>query len=124
MRSYAIRGAVVLAFSLAMLSGCVSSRSEESPRCTTVVPSEMVAKFQEHLDTLNELGSVGVVGEIQDGCARALARSGVRDINGTEPVPWDAEFRTGSFTKTPVAIVILQLVGEGHLSLDDTVDDW
>jgi D-alanyl-D-alanine carboxypeptidase len=32
--------------------------------------------------------------------------------------------RIGSTTKTFVATVLLQLVGEGRLSLDDTVDQW
>jgi CubicO group peptidase (beta-lactamase class C family) len=33
-------------------------------------------------------------------------------------------FRIGSTTKTYVATVVLQLVGEGRLSLDDTVEHW
>ena len=33
-------------------------------------------------------------------------------------------FRVGSITKSFIATVVLQLVGEGKLSLDDTVDRW
>jgi D-alanyl-D-alanine carboxypeptidase len=33
-------------------------------------------------------------------------------------------FRVGSITKTFVAAVVLQLVGEGRMSLDDTVERW
>jgi D-alanyl-D-alanine carboxypeptidase len=40
------------------------------------------------------------------------------------PVPWDAEFRIGSFTKPFVATTLPQLVGQGRLSLDDTVGHW
>jgi D-alanyl-D-alanine carboxypeptidase len=41
-----------------------------------------------------------------------------------EPVPWGAHVRIGSDTKTITAVVALQLVGEGVLDLDDTVEDW
>src|SRR3712207_2241727 len=33
-------------------------------------------------------------------------------------------FRVGSVTKTFVATVVLQLAGEGRLSLDDSVERW
>jgi D-alanyl-D-alanine carboxypeptidase len=36
----------------------------------------------------------------------------------------DTHHRIGSVTKPIVASVILQLVDEGHLALDDTVDEW
>jgi D-alanyl-D-alanine carboxypeptidase len=36
----------------------------------------------------------------------------------------DARFRVGSITKSFVATVVLQLVGERKLALDDTVERW
>jgi len=36
----------------------------------------------------------------------------------------DARFRLGSLSKTWVAALILQLVGEGRMTLDDTVAHW
>ena len=39
-------------------------------------------------------------------------------------MPHNGYVRIGSTTKTFVATVLLQLVGEGRLSLDDTVDRW
>ncbi len=39
-------------------------------------------------------------------------------------MPAGASFRGGSTTKSFVAVVVLQLVAEGELSLDDTVHDW
>ncbi|KUN04657.1 serine hydrolase [Streptomyces canus] len=39
-------------------------------------------------------------------------------------MPTDGYVRIGSTTKTFVAVVLLQLAGEGRLSLDDTVDTW
>ena len=40
------------------------------------------------------------------------------------PVPVHGRFRVGSITKTFVATVVLQLVGEGRLRLDDPVERW
>jgi D-alanyl-D-alanine carboxypeptidase len=33
-------------------------------------------------------------------------------------------FRIGSLTKTYVATVVLQLAGEGRLSLEDSIERW
>jgi D-alanyl-D-alanine carboxypeptidase len=52
------------------------------------------------------------------------AAAGVADTATSAPVPLDAEFRIGSATKTFVATVVLQLVGEHRLSLSDTVAHW
>ena len=47
--------------------------------------------------------------------------AGVADIQTTAPLAPDARFRAGSIAKPFVAAVVLQLVGEGRLSLDDTM---
>lgn len=39
-------------------------------------------------------------------------------------MPRDGRFRIGSATKTFTATVVLQLVGEGRMSLEDTVEQW
>lgn len=51
-----------------------------------------------------------------------MATSGVADVQTREPVPENGHYRIASTTKTFVATVVLQLVGEGSLSLDDTVE--
>ncbi|RMI40880.1 serine hydrolase domain-containing protein, partial [Streptomyces triticirhizae] len=55
---------------------------------------------------------------------RATARAGAARADGPGPMPADGRFRVGSATKTFTATVVLQLVGEGRLSLDDTVERW
>ncbi len=47
--------------------------------------------------------------------------AGVADIQTNAPLAPDARFRAGSIAKPFVAAVVLQLVGEGRLSLDDTM---
>ena len=50
--------------------------------------------------------------------------SGVAELGTRRPVPVDGRFRAGSITKTFLAVVVLQLVAEGRLRLDDTVEQW
>ncbi|QXJ21289.1 beta-lactamase family protein [Actinomadura graeca] len=52
------------------------------------------------------------------------ATAGKSDRETGEAVEAGEAYRTGSTTKTFVATVVLQLVGEGKLSLDDTVERW
>jgi D-alanyl-D-alanine carboxypeptidase len=80
--------------------------------------------LQQGLDDLRELGVVGAQGQVSTGHRDVVARSGVADRRTGAPMPLDGHFRVGSNTKTFVAVVVLQLVGEGRLSLDDTVERW
>ena len=64
----------------------------------------------------------------EDGFPGALAS--VRGTNGrvrdytAGPVPRDGQVRIGSNTKTFTAVVVLQLVGEGRIDLDTTVERY
>jgi D-alanyl-D-alanine carboxypeptidase len=70
-------------------------------------------------------GDINVVARMdRAGQAPLLARYGTAGLGSTAPVPWDPEFRIASTTKTFTAVVVLQLVAEGKLSLDDTVEHW
>ncbi|WP_305786280.1 serine hydrolase domain-containing protein [Symbioplanes lichenis] len=80
--------------------------------------------LQAAVDDLHGRGVTGVQGLARTGGTVVTARAGVRDLRTGQPVPVDGYFRMGSNTKTFVAVVALQLVGEGKLSLDDTVERW
>ena len=80
--------------------------------------------LQAQVDAIGDTAVVGVLASSTTGAGSHGARAGVADISTGAPVPLDAEFRIGSVTKTFVATVVLQLVGEGRLSLDDTVARW
>ena len=69
-------------------------------------------------------GIPGVLARVQlpDGVRVAAAGSG--DLTTGARLRPDARFRVGSVTKTFVATVVLQLVGEGRLELDEPVDRW
>ncbi|CCH34668.1 serine hydrolase domain-containing protein [Actinosynnema sp. NPDC047251] len=68
-----------------------------------------------------EGGAAGVQIRVVDGRDRFTARAGVAEWGTTKPVPADGRFRAGSITKTFVATVVLQLVGEGRVGLDQPV---
>jgi CubicO group peptidase (beta-lactamase class C family) len=72
--------------------------SVPAPRATR--PPTDPAALQKQLDGVVEAGASGVVGLVHTG------------------------HRIGSVTKSFVATVVLQLVGEGRLGLDDTLERW
>ncbi|WP_433334337.1 serine hydrolase domain-containing protein [Spirillospora sp. CA-294931] len=81
--------------------------------------------FQQRLDELRDAGIIGVQGRVVTETGRRwTAASGAGDLGSGRPVPRDGRYRIGSNTKTFVATVVLQLVGEGRLSLDDSVERW
>ncbi|MEV6167933.1 serine hydrolase domain-containing protein [Streptomyces sp. NPDC051954] len=78
-------------------------------------------------DRVNAVLETGTVGAL----ARSTGPRGSRSVTagetdtatGAAVRPGD-RFRIASASKTFVATVVLQLAGEGRLSLDDTVEDW
>lgn len=80
--------------------------------------------LQRHADALLDHGAPGVLVEVDTPRGDVEVRSGYGNVAARTPVPWQAKFRIGSYTKPFVAATVLQLVGEGRLSLEDTVDRW
>ncbi|MEV5600081.1 serine hydrolase domain-containing protein [Streptomyces sp. NPDC052299] len=80
--------------------------------------------LQREVDAIHGTGVPGVLAEVSGPGGRTLARAGTAVVGSRRPMPWDGRFRIGSATKTFTAAVVLQLVGEGRLSLDDTVERW
>ncbi|WP_250030687.1 serine hydrolase domain-containing protein [Paractinoplanes maris] len=108
-------GAVVTAAVLAVPAiGAVPAVAAGPPR----------AELQTAVDDLRDLGMTGVQAEVSQGHRQLVARSGVADRGTGRPMPADGRFRIGSNTKTFVSVVVLQLAGEGKLSLDDRVGRW
>lgn len=79
--------------------------------------------LQRDLDAIRNSGTVGVQAQVTGpGDEVLVATSGVGDLEARAPVPVNGHYRVGSTTKTFVATVVLQLVAEGALSLDDSVE--
>ncbi|MFF5210317.1 serine hydrolase domain-containing protein [Streptosporangium sp. NPDC000396] len=83
------------------------------------------AQLRRDADAITALGVTGVQARLITPDGRNLtATSGVADLTSRRPVSPNGYFRIASVTKTFVATVILQLAGDGRLSLDDTVEQW
>ena len=78
--------------------------------------------LRDQTDAIVAAGATSASVEISDGRRVRRASSGVAEIGTSRPVPAGARFRAGSETKTFLATVVLQLVAEGKIGLDDTVE--
>lgn len=81
-------------------------------------------QLQQVLDALVSAGSAGALAQLRVGTDTWAGASGVAELGRPDPVAADGTFRIGSVAKTFTAVVVLQLVGEGRLGLDDTVERW
>ena len=79
--------------------------------------------LQRDLDAIRDRGAVGVQARVTLDGEVLVGTGGVADVQTREPVPENGHYRIASTTKTFVATVVLQLVGEDRLSLDDTVEE-
>src|SRR5207302_2500805 len=66
----------------------------------------------------------GAVLFVRNGDRTIRLTSGYGNLKPKTPMRAGDRFRVGSITKTFVATVVLELVGEGKLALDDTVERW
>ena len=86
--------------------------------------SRPASGLQQEADAIHTAGASGVLVTVTTPNGRQTVRAGVADTATGAPVPLDARFRIGSATKSFVATVVLQLVGEGRMALSDPVDRW
>ncbi|WP_326729098.1 serine hydrolase domain-containing protein [Streptomyces phaeochromogenes] len=80
--------------------------------------------LQADVDAILKTGTVGVLAQSTGPRGSRYATAGVADKATGAAARSGDRFRIASASKTFVATVVLQLVGEGRLSLDDTVDQW
>ncbi|MGW2206620.1 serine hydrolase domain-containing protein [Streptomyces sp. NPDC001774] len=79
-------------------------------------------QLQKALDDIVKAGAPGVVAEVRDADGVWRGHSGKADLKKNKPTRNDGLFRVGSVTKTFVSTVVLQLVQEGKVKLDDSVE--
>lgn len=110
------RGLLTLVTAVAVMS---------APVATAAVPDrDGRAGLPERLDRIVATDAVGAVAEVRDEHGVWVGTSGVAELGKQRPVPANSRFRTGSISKSFVATVVLQLVGEGRLRLGDPVESW
>jgi D-alanyl-D-alanine carboxypeptidase len=115
LRSGAVLVATVVALSSVGTATAAEKRATRHP---------YAVQLQAALDDLRELGVVGAQGQVSVGARETIARSGSAVLGSGRPMPFGGHFRIGSTTKTFVSVAVLQLVGDGRLSLDDPVERW
>src|SRR5262245_47318074 len=80
--------------------------------------------IQNELNTLVDAGLPGVFVYIEDADGSSqFYTAGVADLTSKSIMTPDTHYRVGSTTKTFTAVVTLQLIAEGKLSLADTMKD-
>ncbi|MEU4895620.1 serine hydrolase domain-containing protein [Streptomyces sp. NPDC044780] len=87
-------------------------------------PPSHTARLAQDAEAVHRAGAVGVAAVLDTPSGTATAHSGTADTRTGRPMRPDDHYRAGSTLKTFVATVVLQLVGEGRLSLSDPVDRW
>ncbi|MBD1940836.1 beta-lactamase family protein [Coleofasciculus sp. FACHB-712] len=113
-----------------LISLLTAQKHSNSP--TNTVSDKLARQLQVTLDKTRLAAGVPGKGGVAGATLAIASRddgqwfgsSGVADLaTGTSVAPQD-QFRIGSATKTFTATVVLQLVDEGKLKLDDTLDKW
>ena len=108
---------------IVLLAGCAPS-SPAGPPPGATSSEATTARLTEVGQAVLDSGATAFVGTVYDQQNSTSVALGFADRDsGAEAVASD-EFQMGSTTKTVTATVALQLVGEGVLSLDDTVERW
>ncbi|MFP4498665.1 MAG: serine hydrolase domain-containing protein [Vulcanimicrobiota bacterium] len=107
---------IFLLFSI-LISGC----STEANSNSSSIPKE---RLQATLNrVVNEYGMPGVLMGIKTPDETWIASAGVANLDTGEPMTKETQFRLASITKPFTAILVMQLVEEGKLSLDNTLED-
>jgi D-alanyl-D-alanine carboxypeptidase len=111
---------------LALTAGTVTSTSAGAS-ATPAGPARTPDRdaLQEALDQVVATGgATAALAELRDVSGVWRGASGVAVLGSSRPAPARGRFRIASVTKTFVATVVLQLVGERRVRLDDTIERW
>ena len=125
-RTWFTAAAVTIAVTATVLTGAAQASATALTHDPTAPPRHRYgqAELQHDLDAIRATGVSGVLAQVDLGPHHLRGTSGVADLTTGGAVNVDGYFRMGSNTKTFVSVVVLQLVAEGRLSLDDTVEHW
>ncbi|WP_375773415.1 beta-lactamase family protein [Archangium gephyra] len=109
-----------------MMSSVLGGCATFGKSLPTPLPPPVTDTLQNLLDeTAATMQAPGMVMAVQIGNSKPwIGVTGCLDNPCTKKMKPDATFRLGSITKNFVGMAILQQVGEGKISLDDTLEKW
>lgn len=114
--------------SKALLAACLASLAAVAAFAARAPaagpPAAQQPKIAKQMNALVAAGVPGVVMLVRNGDQTLLLARGYGNLAPKTPLRGTDRFRIGSLTKSYVATVVLQLAGEGKLSLDDSVERW
>jgi D-alanyl-D-alanine carboxypeptidase len=128
-----IASLLLLALLVLLVAGCGGASSDDdSPAggsgadtaAETAGCEDLGPKAQAALDAVVEAGAPGAIGFVRTGDTDACAAAGVSDTETETPMEPTDRWQIASVSKVFTYTVVLQLVGEGEISLDDTVEEW
>ncbi|MGW7250408.1 serine hydrolase domain-containing protein [Streptomyces decoyicus] len=121
-RRRAVSAAVAVAIGVMTLGAFAPPAASASDSAASARPDAV----QQALNTLvRDDGMPAALASVQDRNGRIRTyTAGVGDLTTGSKVPRDGQVRIGSNTKAFTAVVVLQLVGEGKIGLDATVDTY
>ena len=109
----------------ALLAGLATTvLASSTPAKPTSSANTQATMLQKNLDGLVASGIPGAILIVRNGNHTVRLTSGLGDIAHKTPMSARDHFKIASLTKTYVATVVLQLVGEGKLNLSDSVEQW
>ena len=91
---------------------------------SAVHPGDDDAALRAALQAVVDAGATGAIGLVDDGADVSAVAVGTARLGTGRPLRVTDELRVGSVTKTVIATITLQLVGERRLRLSDTVERW
>ena len=106
----------------AIAAATVLAAAASSPSAASL--DQRSQKLQVALDRVVAAGAPAAVALRRDGARTTTYHSGYGNLATKTPVQASERFRVGSVTKTFVATVALQLIGENKLSLEDSIERW
>lgn len=114
--------------SLALPPAAASSPSVGTDRDVSLAsgadPLDDEAALRPALRAVVDAGATGAVGRVDDGEDVSAVAVGEAQLGTGSRLRLTDQVRVGSVTKTVIAAITLQLVGEGLLRLNDTVQKW
>jgi len=102
-----------------MVAAAIAASAMATPRTAT---NTEAAGLQKDVDALVAAGAPGALLLVRNGNRTVRLTAGLGNVARKTPMRPGDHFKIASLTKSYTATVVLQLVGEGKLSLDDNVE--